>query len=156
MGHFRRSNWAIFDDRTHGALDSIKKFLEVVKLGYEVREKHREEKEHRESALQKESPILKPTDEQITKYGMSYLERKIDRKPVRSRACSCTVTSTLSTSSARTGSLRGGVLIRCRNFFDVIDDDNVKWNILDLHEFEPELLFECDKNIRQAAAEVIG
>jgi hypothetical protein len=37
----------------------------------------------------------------------------------------------------------------------VIDDENVKWNILDLHEFEPELFLECAKNIWQAPAEVI-
>jgi len=61
-----------------GFLDFLKKFLEVAKLGYEVKSKHREEKEYREAERQKSSPIIKPSAVEIAKYGVSYAEREID------------------------------------------------------------------------------
>jgi hypothetical protein len=38
------------------------------------------------------------------------------------------------------------------NLVDLIDDDNVKWDVFTLHEFEPELFLECRKNVRPIAA----
>ena len=43
-------------------------------------------------------------------------------------------------------------LVLSWNLLDVIHDDDVKRDVFRLHEFKPDLFFQCHKNVRQAAA----